>query len=543
ETTAKGWGLVKGEAAVRGEGAKISWRNWRRDDPGLFYLVHMPSYIAEVHPKFAPYYGRARAGFHEKGTIGEKVRKIVDPYFALTDKERKKLDPRLFRARAERTNDIPYDGLNQRQIDAHKAMRKMFDEAFLMYRDLTIDIASRGKITSGRELKTRADVVDALVNSGMDVKEARKRGTAVAEILKELDKAKAQGYVPYSRFGAWKYGIKDVSKGTIRWEKREDVADAIRRRNILKKTHAAKLADGTYELIDIENENKDLAPDVMQGLGGFEMWLMLRMAKVDPETSKAITEKVEPFLKKLGYRAHFTHAEGVPGFEEDLLRPTADYVIGLAGYVSRVKMLRDMNQMLTDPELGKQLPLKKTQLVTYTKNYIQYLQEPQNELQWMKAAIFHFQLGMNPVSAAINMTQVTTATFPWMTQYASTGQVTKEIGRAYKDVALAIRPNKIDYSKLPEDVRDAAIRSLEDGTLRPQQLIEFGKIARGSKGHPVIEMAIEVSGYMFGAAEHTNRIVTFIAAHRLHTQSKGHKAADAFTFAEDAVDKTQYEYG
>jgi hypothetical protein len=121
------------------------------------------------------------------------------------------------------------------------------------------------------------------------------------------------------------------------------------------------------------------------------------------------------------------------------------------------------------------------------------------------------------------------------------------------------RPLIVDFNRLPADVREDVLKSLHDGVLKSQVMDEMGGIARAKR--KIIRKALKFSGFFFSASEEINRVVTFIAAHRLYraniaaarpvARRKGESLRHGvflsefespLEFAEDVTNKTMLEY-
>jgi len=388
-----------------------------------------------------------------------------------------------------------------------------------------------------------------------------KRALGILEGLRDLFYNRKEGYVPFSRFGKWTYGIKDVAKDKlIEQEHRKTPAQAERRLATLKRFHRKKLESGEFAVIPVKEDTRWF-PDVVEGLGLVELNVLMNLAKVDPELKEAI----DPILaekKKQGFGVHFTRSSEVRGFEGDLRRPIADYIMGVSGYIARAKMMRDMKELIREIS-----PITQGRLARYATEYMKYVASPAGEVGWLRNATFHIFLGLGNLTApVVNLTQIPMMTYPWLIQYAPGDMVSYELTRAYKDVTAAIVKTGgkgfklFDTDKLPEDVRDAVKNSIDDGVLLSQVVEEMAGIAYVKS--QTAQTAWRASGKLFEIAERLNRVVTFIAAHRIYERQrpkakkvvrrKGESLKHGkfigeyetpFAFAEDVVSITQLEYG
>src|SRR5688572_4735531 len=149
---------------------------------------------------------------------------------------------------------------------------------------------------------------------------------------------------------------------------------------------------------------------------------------------------------------------------------------------------------------------------------------PEEEWQTWRQITFFYYLAGNVSSAIVNLSQVPLVTAPYLSMVANAGRVSVELARAYKDAAKMLSGRKgleiFDPAKAPDDVRADLLKAVERGDLLPLQTIEQTAIATGS--HPVLRRmsrswrtTMEIAASVFTAAERINRLVTYIAAHRI----------------------------
>ncbi|KKK65269.1 hypothetical protein LCGC14_2975850, partial [marine sediment metagenome] len=264
---------------------------------------HTPRFISELHPEFRPIFERALAFDHERQEKTAILGQMLEPYFRLSRADRKKLDNRLIKARFRKTTEIKTEGLNQAQLEAFAAVRLAFETSFRWMEDTAVYLASRGKVKSADLLNSQRDVAEALLNAdlGISDEELDSRAAKVWDALESLRETRRKGYVPFSRFGNWKYGIIDTKTDKpVTFEARQDPVRALWRFQKLKKAHRKKLASGEYRAVKPFEDTKKF-PEVFDGLGGIEFTILLQMAKVDPDIQKAL-EPMMDYLKRAGFR-------------------------------------------------------------------------------------------------------------------------------------------------------------------------------------------------------------------------------------------------
>jgi hypothetical protein len=636
----KARGLVetaKGAAEVAGGGAGDIWNQFfafgtgpRKADIGrLPKLWHTPRMIGERYPEFLPVFNRAMEFEHERQELAQRWTGMILPYFdfdSADPKTRKKLDNRLIHGRYARTDEIEWKGFDDKQKAAAEpaadAVRKTMHDIFGHYEDLAVYKASGGRVSDSSAITTRDDALKAVEAAGLTGEVAELQADQLWEVLETLRKMKVEGYVPFSRFGKWAYGIRDKkdSRNNV-WESRTNPFAARKRYRELRRIHKRKLADPKrYEFIEpFESTKREAMEGLLEGFGGFDLSILIMLAKLDPDYHEATLEdriaetaalleqagipeaearakaedhekkrkrleeedrgipsfgeavaQLQAEIRKAGFRAHFTPAQEVRGFEGDLPRPFADYILGAATHIAKQRFLQDVKRLM------KRIPKSKGRLHAYARNYIKYLASPPEELGWVKAMMFHFYLGnVSPIppfvspnvrAPLVNLTQVPMMAYPYMAQYASDATVATELTRAYKDMLKAVgyerregRPLIVDFNKLPGDVRADVLTSLHDGVLKSQVMDEIGGIARAK--NKLVRKGLQFSGFFFSASEEINRVVTFIAAHRLYRANIGkakpvaRRKGDSLRhgaflsefespleFAEDVTNKTMLEY-
>ena len=141
----------------------------------------------------------------------------------------------------------------------------------------------------------------------------------------------------------------------------------------------------------------------------------------------------------------------------------------MSSYTTRIKAIRDMKELAASGIDAVKTP----ELARYADSYIDYLSRPHEEFGRFRSGMFLYYLGGNVKSAAINATQPITTTLPWLSQYAGTASIGREMVRAQKDIlnAIRMRPNGIPEIKidmLPLDVRDQVKTALSEGIISEQ---------------------------------------------------------------------------
>ncbi|MFQ5956779.1 MAG: PLxRFG domain-containing protein, partial [Candidatus Brocadiales bacterium] len=250
-------------------------------------------------------------------------------------------------------------------------------------------------------------------------------------------------------------------------------------------------------------------------------------------------KQVAEYFKERGFKRHFIQRKGTPGYSEDIPRVLADYTVGLAGYMSRLRSVTAMKKAAVNIDARAN-----PDLADYTSKYIQYLENPTNEASGFRSMLFMYYLGGNVKSAALNLTQPMTTTYPYLTKFANDAVVAKEMVFASR---LAVKK----AASLPKDLAVAVKKAEDIGVISEQYTDELRGKAKGQvlARSGTYWKALKVFSYLFGKAENFNRRVTFISsfniAKRLQAQGKPlpPETPTPFEMAVRAVEDTQFSYG
>lgn len=302
--------------------------------------------------------------------------------------------------------------------------------------------------------------------------------------------------------------------------------------------------------------------------GGIDMSSLDALAEVamlDKATWDSVREQFAKALQSGGFRKHFFQSSNVPGYSTDFERSTADYMVGLAGYLSRRAHSKQFDKVIAD--------IKGEKLHQYAVKYRDYINEPSEEFALLRQTGFLFYIAGNISSAGLNSTQVAIMTMPFLNQFTSNPQATAEMTRAYKDAVgmLTVKEGMdiFDFRKAPADIRAELMRAKDEGLLLPLQSLEIMGAAnrrtvegrKYQKGYDTLTQGLALP---FTAMERLNRVVTFIAASRLSKKSGTRKQIEQvfrnnpmarammydengdfnpYGFGEFAVNETQFVMG
>lgn len=300
-----------------------------------------------------------------------------------------------------------------------------------------------------------------------------------------------------------------------------------------------------------------------QGIDLSSLDALAEVAMLDQATWDSVREELAKALQAGGFRRHFFQSTNVPGYSLDFERSSADYIVGISGYLARRQHSADW-----DKHIGA---IKGEKLHQYATKFRAYSNEPSEEYALLRQTGFFMYIAGNISSAVLNATQVPMMTMPFFNQITSSPQAVREMAKAYKD-ALSMLDHKagldmFDFTKAPADISEALNRAKDEGLLLPLQSLEVMGVANrrsveGRRYQKVYDRTVQAVAFPFTATERLNRIVTFIAAHRLAQKTGTNKKirdvfknnpmakamlgrgeADPYGFAEFAVAETQFTMG
>jgi hypothetical protein len=514
--------------------------------------------------------------------------------------------------------------LTDEEIDAYLGLRTMFDRALDMMRDQTLEELGFPEL-AGKP--NAAQAIRDLITDTTPEDQAEKLRN-IAKFVAEIEQAKRAGYVPFSRYGDYVVTVKEkiadldyqadgegnylipnvpdamaedlLSLGAVQtdkgWRIRKDQKKAVEK--LTEQTvYSAKVETGITDFLDERKAKKvDDIPAVREAIekarsewvgdnprrrivafrrvdtkaGGqvrlSEVDALAEIAQIDNGTWDAIREQLADAIKSRGFRRHFFHSDNVPGYTADFERSISDYVIGMAGYLSRRQHMKQWERAVTGTS-------RKPKLYDYATKYRDYVNNPQEELALVRQIGFFSYIAGVLATAGVNLTQVPVMTLPTMMQFAPRHLVMREIARAYKDALKMLgRPGRVgldmfDPAKAPADVRAALTDAWAEGAFVPLETLDLMMTARqrnvgARKGVKAFNTTTQVVSVAFTFAERLNRLVTFIAAARLSDKRVVREQAEKVlannalakgtvlgknwsqkNFAEWMVDETQYRMG
>lgn len=559
-------------------------------------MVH-PRTIAKLYRPFAPVWRAAETMFIQRDQIATDLGKILDPFYQLGQESKRKVGAVLELGRLGKTiykgEEIKVANggienarlsapgevieLNKEESAAYHAVREGMNKALDHFRDMLLreanyDPADQKTPKTSKQVERIIKELEAKMETAesedrREINMNIDRHTFLRDAMAEIENAKRSGYVPFSRFGDYAVFVKDKDGETV-WSESFEVGGSIgqklkkgvidaKRRELMKRFPE----DEGYEVsqpfrLDSQKALQQASIDISS------LDTLAHFSSLDPELYRGFREDLIQAQRAKGFRKHFFAAKDVPGYSEDFERAISDYVTSISGYISRRE---------TQPKFKTAVefidPVKMHELRRYADQYIQYLQNPQEEFQRLRNIAFFAYLGGNISSALVNMTQVQVVTAPYLSAVADPKDVARELGKAYKDAAQMIKIENgrpvLKTDLAPADVREDMKAADARGDLVPQLTFEQMGIAQAKRKllrqqRRKIANVIQYTADLYSTAERINRIVTYIAAHRIYqvdgvpkkanqvfggTTLWQPRKANADSFATWVIDETHFKLG
>jgi len=555
-------------------------------DIGAFkkYAVY-PRTLASIESDFTPVYRTAESQFETRDRYAAELGRMAEKYFDLNAEERGHVDAVLELGRlkgdvlAGKRMSMENTGQNARLskkgdtltlTDAEKTaywnIRNTMNKALTMFRDQALRDFGVPVEKLGND--PRAALVDMAAEA-----EPRKQAylEAAIAIFDEIEVVRKGGYIPFTRWGDVVIVVRDRIGATL-WA--EKIETGFIERNVpgrsnlesipsVRKALDAARQKFSREQVEIKAFNVPERVPFAGDLRMADLDMLAELARVDNQQWESVRDQLAKGLQSRGFKKHLLGSANVPGYSTDFERSIADYIIGIAGYLSR-------RQHADRWEAGiAGIDKRKPNLIHYAKDYQKYVNDPQEEWNRVRQAGFLFYIAGVPASAFVNLTQVQMLSAPYLTQFVGAPRVQLELTRAYADVSMMGSVSRgfdlFDPDKAPADVRDDLRKAWDEGYFVPLETYELmGKAynrtptqRRLQKG---IDDSISVVSIAFQGAERINRLVTFIASHRIgkingvegkvHQILKGNPLAQdelgIFSprrFAEWVIDETHFRMG
>lgn len=544
-------------------------------------LAIHPRTIAAYEKSFVPVYESAIHQFERRDEHAAELMRESKPYFDLKAEEKQRVNAVLELGRHKRavygrgkdkievTNDVgdlvlSKQGETITLTDSEKSgywsVRRAMNLALNRFKEQVI----REWGLDPEKTKTSRDIL-GLITDNTPAKD-KERYIAAAELVREIEQARRQGYVPLTRWGDVGIAVSQSFEETVAVSEADDTAQRMVEEHGDGKVEIKRSGDSAtvrlvvtqrFEMVEVGTVNKvkmlaglssrklGEIPEVKSRLDalsaeygeGFDIRVfrvppkgpmeavditaldaLAEVAKIDEQTWDTVRQDLADAIKRKSFRRHFIGSRNVPGYSGDFERAIADYIVGISGYLARREFSDKWDRAID------RIPREKPKLRSYAQKYRDYVNSPHEELQLLRQFGFVYYIAGSFATAMTNVTQVPLITMPYLTQFVTVAQANIQLTRAYKDVTAMFSPSEgmdlFDPSKAPSDVRDALQHAWDEGFFVPLQVYEMMGMAFNRS--PTLRgvskktrQAVDAVALMFTGAERVNRLVTFIASYRI----------------------------
>lgn len=410
--------------------------------------------------------------------------------------------------------------------DRLKASKSLPKDVLDTLRDMDVDMDTFTKhIRSEMAKHLKAHKSDA------DVKKAVASGLAsIKEINERINNLLNEGYAPLMRFGEYTVTVRDKAGKIEHFSMHESQADANAAKAALEKAVPKSYTVESGVMAEGENEIfKGISPETIALFG--EAAGITKDEAYQEYLKKAVANRSA--LKRL------IHRKEVPGFDKDVQRVLASFVTSNARRAAKLTHLDQLDEAI------EAIPQKKGDVKTEAIKFRKYMLDTGNEAQKFRSLLFTYYITGSIASAAVNLTQPITMTFPYLSQWGS-ARAAKELARATKDGVASFG------GTVPADIEGAYNRAKRDGVVDPQNIFNMMAMAEGtltaegaaSRSLKALNHSLAIA---FSSAEALNRKSAFIAAFRIgrdlnKAQMEKAGVSSAYEFAVKAVAETQGIY-
>lgn len=330
-----------------------------------------------------------------------------------------------------------------------------------------------------------------------------------------IDRMKARGYAPLSRFGKFWVHVVDQDGQTQYFGMEESRSQA----NRLARTLREEFPGATVEQGVMSQEFHKLMSAVP--VDAMELFA----SAIGADQSEVFQKYIQLAKNNRSTMKRLIKRKGTSGFSDDVPRVLASFVTSNARAASTALNIKDAKDLARDIRDGdvKDEAIKLIESVT----------EPEESGAAIRSVMFTNFIGGSIASAVVNVTQPFMMTLPYLSQW---GGALKAGGRLV-DAARMIATGVDESSEIGKALK----RAENEGVVSPQEihhLIDRAAGGIGSKNLYLKKLALLWSG-PFSVAEQFNRRVSFLAAYQT---AKAEGIANPFGFAEKAVIETQGLY-
>ncbi len=416
-----------GISPIMPEGVKVvqekDYKKWYR-------YLQLPLDVARTHLEFGPTYDVQRAREVKRRVLETVFGEATQPYFSLAEEARAKIDKALLAGEQQGRDMFSRDeltifGLTDPEILGYEATRTSLNDA-------------------------RNMLFETMHSYGVP-----------PDKLKQFE-AELQGYVPHRWYGDWAVVVKSPVE-----DPSQPAGKTIYMSAVDKKELAAEAArvKAMYPIDKIIVMHRTKIPyETFQEAPPFAVQRMFELASqkagIEADVKAALDTALADLYKSKGWGMHFIKRKNVPGYEEDLTRPLAEYFTGFTGYLTKMEAMRAF------PDAIKAIPRNKPELHQYAVDYIKYVTGEHDRFAVAKNLAYFWYLFSNVKSSAMQLTQNLILGWPVLSKYTNMA--------------------------LPKMVE--AMAKVATGNLTPEERGFIDNLERG--GFLDSRLAQEISGYL-----------------------------------------------
>jgi hypothetical protein len=381
---------------------------------------------------------------------------------------------------------------------------------------------------------------------------------ALLDIAGNVETLNRKMYVPLMRFGNYFISVhqtvvekdktgKEVEVDKLVWYQQfESMGEAQAAMNDIR----LKFPDGEISK-PAEMSIEKLREMIREGRGFRNLeYLAQFMADTNAQNYQEILKALRETLAKKGLdkdvlginrfyiqRDKSVGAEGVPGYSADFPRAIFQYLSVASNAIARNRYAKDKNKYY-DETRKYALDKGNKNLLKFTENYYNYVEDPVQEFAFYRRIGFWWYLGGNLSSAVLQTMSMVQFTGPILSQLGGTVSTLRELRKAFAHASGMVvhgiagknqyQDAFLDFDKLPDGpINKALMRAIADGTIKQGQALLEAGITPGMGGNLVGSQQERhkafrtfeniVVGGAFNTFEAASRITAFIATYNLAT--------------------------
>lgn len=520
-------------------------------------LTLHPFHIASIYKSFTPVFTLAIDMLKMRDVVVHELSDHLSVYNKIDAKAKKKIDAVLEIGRLTKQNfTVGKDGnitvkntaidsarhsavgeeivLTGPEVSGYLGVRMAMDRALDTYKQTILQ--EYGFLEEGIESQS---ALAKAIGKEQDKQKIAHMQEAL-RMLQDIEDAKRHGYIPFKRWGEVGITIRkkaeDGGEAELVWFERVELPK--RKKKTIGENKAVrdrllelaeKYPDSEFEIETFEV--KDFTT-LQSKLTLNELDVLAASSDMSEQDYSVMRSMLEDAIKRRGFRSHFFKSKDVPGYSDDFERAINDYVVSIAGHLSRRVYIPKLDKAISKIEKAGE-----TTLFDYARKYVAYITDPQEEFGAVRQMAFVWYLAGNLASGITNSLQPMMVTAPWFKAMFSHAKVAKQMTAAYADASKMLSVTQgtgmFDFDKAPNDVRGALKKANAEGEFIPLNTFESMAIATTNAAYlrgvdRQMRVVQDVLSLTFSVPERTNRLVTYISAYRFAKDPENKKKIMSF---------------